>query len=128
MIPNRTEIQLRDGSAQMRKWRIMRMAFRLFQSLFGNINSMPTYGTGTISIDSTNLSAIDYNDMTLFPRSPSSGLPLLLTKTGQTLPQSLNFDHDTSCRYVITSLHPVPFNLLATIMEVEVGDVSGAGS
>jgi hypothetical protein len=125
LIPNRMEIQLQDGSAQMKKWRVTRAAFRLWQSLYGNVQQK--IGSAG-EIDFSGLSAIDYNDMDAFPRSPTSGYPTLRTKTGQTLPQSLNFNSGNALDIVISSRHPTPFNILGMILEIEIEGTSSAGT
>lgn len=131
LIPNRVEIQLQDGSAQMRKWRITRSAFRVWQSLYGNINQYVTYVQGQRgTADFSNYTAIQYDGISRFPYYPydenitkSSG-----SYTGQTLPQALNFDWGNALDIVIASRHPAPFNILAMILEVEVEGTSGAGT
>lgn len=124
LIPNRTEIQLQDGSAQMKRWAVKLASFRVWQSLYGNVQQkMGSAG----EIDFTSLSAINYADIEAFPRSPTSGFPTVYTKTGQTLPQVLNFDWGNALDIVISSRHPTPFNLLGMILEVEVEGASGAG-
>ena len=125
LIPNRMEIQLQDGSAQMKKWRITRAAFRVWQSLYGNVQQK-IGSAGEINF--TGYTAIDYTDIDGFPRSPTSGYPTLRTKTGQTLPQSLNFDSGNALDIVISSRHPTPFNILGMILEIEVEGTSGAGT
>jgi hypothetical protein len=130
LIPNRMEIQLQDGSAQMKKWRVTRAAFRLWQSLYGNVQRQIVYDYTalTATIDYTGYTAINYDGMEKFPRSPTSGLGVLRTKTGQTLPQPLNFDWGNALDIVISSRHPAPFNILAMILEVEIEGTSGAGT
>jgi len=123
LIPNRTEIQLRDGSAQMKKWHVTRGSFRVWQSLYGNVQQK--IGSAG-EIDFTDSSSIKYDDIDIFPRSPTSGYPTLHTKTGQTLPQSLGFDWGNALDIVISSRHPTPFNLLGMILEIEVEGTSGA--
>ena len=130
LIPNRMEIQLQDGSAQMKKWRVTRAAFRLWQSLYGNVQRQIVYDytAFTATIDYTGYTAINYDGMEEFPRSPTSGLGVIRTKTGQTLPQPMNFDWGNALDIVISSRHPTPFNILAMILEVEIEGTSGAGT
>lgn len=120
LIPNRMEIQLRDGSAQMRKWAVKRGSFRLWRSRYGNVQQR--LGTAG-AIDFTGFTGIQYADMDLFPRTLSS-VPM----TGQTLPQALNFDWGNALDIVISSRHPTPFNLLGMILEIEIEGTSGAGT
>jgi hypothetical protein len=130
LIPNRVEIQLQDGSAQMRKWRITRAAFRVWQSLYGNINQYITYPVGQgATADFSNYTAIQYDGMSRFPYYPTYGSTInSFVYTGQTLPQALNFDWGNALDIVIASRHPAPFNILAMILEVEVEGTSGAGT
>lgn len=130
LIPNRVEIQLQDGSAQMRKWRITRAAFRVWQSLYGNINQYITYPAGQgATADFSNYTAIQYDGMSRFPYYPTYGSTInSFVYTGQTLPQALNFDWGNALDIVIASRHPAPFNILSTILEVEVEGTSGAGT
>jgi len=130
LIPNRVEIQLQDGSAQMRKWRITRAAFRVWQSLYGNINQYITYPVGQgATADFSNYTAIQYDGMSRFPYYPTYGSTInSFVYTGQTLPQALNFDWGNALDIVIASRHPAPFNILSTILEVEVEGTSGAGA
>ena len=130
LIPNRVEIQLQDGSAQMRKWRITRSAFRVWQSLYGNINQYITYPPGQRgTADFSNYTAIQYEGMNRFPYYPLYGDTInSFVYTGQTLPQALNFDWGNALDIVIASRHPAPFNILAMILEVEVEGTSGAGT
>jgi len=125
LIPNRTEVQLQDGSSQMRKWHVTRGSFRVWQSLYGNVQQK--IGSAG-EIDFTGFSAIKYEDIDAFPRSPTSGYPTLRTKTGQTLPQPLGFDWGNALDIVISSRHPTPFNILGMILEVEIEGASGAGT
>jgi len=131
LIPNRVEIQLQDGSAQMRKWRITRAAFRVWQSLYGNINQFVTYVQGQRgTADFSNYTAIQYDGISRFPYYPSDYNIIIssVSYTGQTLPQALNFDWGNALDIVIASRHPAPFNILSTILEVEVEGTSGAGA
>ncbi len=129
LIPNRIEIQLQDGSVQMRKWRISRIAFRLFKSIFGNFQATPTYANSLGSVDTGYSSAIDYTNMEVFPLTLfNSSSASAILKTGQTLPQVANFNWDESLNIVIGSRHPGPFNIISAIMEIEIGGTSGAGA
>lgn len=122
LIPNRMEVQLQDGTAQMRKWRVTRGCFRLWQSLYGNVQRKIV---GDV-IDYTNYTAINYDGMDEFPVAPNDSVEPGFTKSGQTLPQALNFDWGNALDIVISSRHPTPFNILGMILEVEVESTSGA--
>lgn len=133
LIPNRTEIQLQDGSAQMRRWAVKRGSFRLWQSLYGSVqrklgpstDSNGSYAT----LDQTGYAAIRYDGLDAYPLPPIySADTAPYTKTGQTLPQPLNFDWGNALDIVIFSKHPTPFNILGMILEVEVEGTSGAGT
>jgi hypothetical protein len=121
IIPNRTEVQLRDGTAQMRKWRVARAAFRLFRSFYGQVwnrlaDANYTYST---RINTTNIDA--------FPISPSLSATTTGYVTGQTLPDVVNHDWNNCLDIVIASRHPLPFNLTGMILDVEIDGTSGAG-
>lgn len=128
VIPNRSELSLPNGTSQMKKWRVARASFRVWQSLYGNVQQRISYSGFSGTVDHSSATFIDYNGIDAFPRAPSSGLATEYTKTGQTLPQVLNFDWGNALDIVITSKHPTPFNLLGMILEIEIGDTSGAGS
>ena len=131
-MPNRLEIQLPNGTAQMRKWRLVKASFRLFQSIYGNVTNRLTVFNDYLTMDWSTATAIDYDDIDQFPYSSfllwAYNQDALIVKTGQTKPQVLNFNHSDAADIVIGSRHPLPFNLEAAILEVEVGEVSGAGS
>jgi hypothetical protein len=121
IIPNRVEVQLRDGTAQMRKWRVARAAFRLFRSFYGQVwnrlaDANYTYST---RINTTNIDA--------FPISPSLSATTTGYVTGQTLPDVVNHDWNNCLDIVIASRHPLPFNLTGMILDVEIDGTSGAG-
>jgi len=121
IIPNRIEVQLRDGTAQMRKWRVARAAFRLFRSFYGQVwnrlaDANYTYST---RINTTNIDA--------FPISPSLSATTTGYVTGQTLPDAVNHDWNNCLDIVIASRHPLPFNLTGMILDVEIDGTSGAG-
>jgi hypothetical protein len=121
-IPNRMEVPLRDGTAQMKKWRISRAAFRLWRSFFGQAFRK------TADVDYTYASRIETTGIDAFPISPNDAATTTGYVNGQTLPQSLNFDWGNAVDIVIASKHPLPFNLLAMVLEVELDGTSGAGA
>lgn len=121
LVPNRLEIQLREGTAQMRKWRVTRASFRIFRSYFGNVWRKIT------DADFTNYTRI-IQETDEFPIAPDEAVQDYSHSTGQTLPQALNFDWGNALDIVIASRHPAPFNILAMILEVEVEGTSGAGA
>jgi hypothetical protein len=121
LVPNRFEIQLRDGTAQMRKWRITRASFRIFRSYYGNVWRKIT------DADFTNYTRI-IQETDEFPIAPDEAVQDYTHNTGQTLPQSLNFDWGQACDIAIASRHAVPFNVLGMILEIEVEGTSGAGA
>ena len=121
LVPNRFEIQLGDGTAQMRKWRITRASFRLFRSYHGYVWPKITED------DFTNYSRI-IDETDEFPIAPNEAVQDYVDRTGQTLPQSLNFDWGRACDIVIASRHAVAFNILGMILEIEVEGTSGAGT
>lgn len=121
LVPNRMEIQLQDGTAQMRKWRISRASFRIFRAYFAYVWRKIT------EADFTHYSRI-IRDTDEFPIPPDDPTQSYSHRTGQTLPQSLNFDWGQACDIVIASRHAVPFNILGMILEIEVEGTSGAGT
>jgi hypothetical protein len=121
LVPNRFEIQLRDGTAQMRKWRVTRASFRLFRSYYGYVWRKITDG------DFTNYSRI-VDETDEFPIAPDEATQDYPDHTGQTFPQALNFDWGQACDIAIASRHAVPFNVLGMILEIEVEGTSGAGA
>lgn len=131
-MPNRIELQLQDGSSQMRKWRINSVALRLFQSKHGNICIRPTITNNNLTMDWSGATAVDYVDMdenlynsfTLWAYSGST----FAHKSGQTKMQMFNGPWDGSADITIGSRHPLPFNLLAMILKIEIGDNSSAGT
>jgi len=122
LVPNRFEIQLRDGTAQMRKWRITRAAFRVYRSYFGNVwrkideNDFTNYTRTVQEFDEFPIAPAEYGQFTRY------------NHTGQTFPQSLNHDWGQACDIAIASRHAVPFNVLGMILEIEVEGTSGAGA
>lgn len=132
IIPNRVEIQLQDGTSQMRKWRLTRVSFRLFRSMKGNFQAIPTYTTvSTTERGSTSTAsdtAIDYTDIEPFPARMAAHSVSSQTKNGQTVPHVANFNWDNAMDIVVSSRWPVPFNLLSMIMEIEIQGISSAGA
>lgn len=120
IVPNRIDVPLQNGSAQMKKWRISRAAFRLWKSYYGHV------GRKIADITNTDADRIDISGIDEFPTSPNDTIPTLNYVTGQTLPQALNFEWGNALDIAISSKHPVPFNVLAMILEIEIGDTSGA--
>lgn len=120
LIPNRFEIQLRDGTSQMRKWRITRASFRIFRSYYGNVWRKIT------DADFTNYTRI-IQETDEFPIAPDEAVQDYSHNTGQTLSQTLNFDWGQACDIAIVSRHAVPFNVLGMILDIEVDGTSGAG-
>jgi hypothetical protein len=119
LVPNRFEIQLRDGTAQMRKWRVTRASFRLFRSYYGYVWRRITDG------DFTNYSRI-VDETDEFPIAPDETTQDYPDHTGQTFPQALNFDWGQACDIAIASRHAVAFNILGMILEIEVEGTSGS--
>ena len=129
LIPNRTEIQLQDGSAQMRKWSVKRAAFRVFRSMNGYFQASPSYINSYGVVTTSPYDAIIYTDMDEYPMPfDFNNVSSVRTKTGQTLPQPINFDWNNALDIVISSRHPTPFNILGMILEIEVEGTSGAGT
>ena len=120
LIPNRFEIQLRDGTSQMRKWRITRASFRIFRSYYGNVWRKIT------DADFTNYTRI-IQETDEFPIAPDEAVQDYSHNTGQTFSQTLNFDWGQACDIAIASRHAVPFNVLGMILDIEVDGTSGAG-
>lgn len=121
LVPNRFEIQLRDGTAQMRKWRVTRASFRIFRSYFGYVWNKIT------DADFTNYTRI-LRETDEYPIAPDEAVQGYPHRTGQTFPQTVNFDWNQACDIAIASRHSVPFNVLGMILEIEVEGTSGAGA
>jgi hypothetical protein len=121
IIPNRVEIQLRDGTAQMRRWRVARAAFRLFRSFYGQVWNRLS------GADYTYSTRINIDNIDAFPVSPSLTATTTGYVTGQTLPDAVNHDWGNCLDIVIASKHPLPFNLTGMILDVEIDGTSGAG-
>jgi hypothetical protein len=119
IMPNRMEIQLQDGSAQMKKWRITRMAFRFFNSKLAHCfeSTVNAY---------LEANRIDTNDADSYGGNVGTAASGFIT--GQTLPQVFNFEWRRGQFFIIGSKHPVPCNILAALIEAEVDGTSGAGS
>lgn len=129
-MPNRIEIQTQQGSAQVNRWRIVRVALRLFQSLYGNIVSKPTISGDYLIADWSDATAVNYDDMDEFQRSSfvlwSYDTDSIFVKTGQTKSQPAGFDWVDAADITLTSRHPYPFNVTAMLLDVQSGDISGA--
>jgi hypothetical protein len=132
IVPNRIELQLQDGTSQMRKWRINSVAFRLFQSKYGNICIRPTVTDQRLTMDWSDATAVDYTDMdeNIFNSWTvwNTNVSTFAHKSGQTKIQMFNGPWDDSADITIGSRHPLPFNLLSMILKIEIGDNSSAGT
>lgn len=117
LMPNRIEVQLQDGSAQMRQWRVTRMAFRVFNSII-----LHCYDSSVNAYLAANQVIMDDADSYGGSVSAASGF-----LNGQTRPQAFNFDWEHGNKFIIGSRHPVPCAVLAAIVEIEVQGSSGAG-
>jgi hypothetical protein len=130
--PNRFEITTQTGTAQLNKWKIARVAFRLFQSKYGNVFSRATQTGSFLDADFSDATAIQYDGMNEFPlpsvmlRNYSAGASSIIVKTGQTKVQPMGGDWDNCADVTIASRHPWPFNVLALLADVEVDGISGA--
>jgi hypothetical protein len=126
--PNRFEITTQSGTAQLNKWKIARVAFRLFQSKYGNVMPRATQTGDFLEADFSDATAIQYGDMNEFPLSTVllRNYNTLPTKTGQTKVQPMGSDWDNCADVTIASRHPWPFNVLALLADVEVDGISGA--
>lgn len=129
-MPNRIEIQTQQGTTQTNRWRIVRVALRIFQSLYGNIVNKPTISGDYLIADWSDTTAVDYADMDEFQRSSfilwSYDTDSIFVKTGQTKPQPAGFDWVDAADITLTSRHPYPFNVTALLLDVQSGDISGA--
>lgn len=126
--PNRFEITTQLGTAQLNKWKIARVAFRLFQSKYGNVMPRATQTGDFLDADFSDATAIQYDGMNEFPLSTVllRNYNTLPTKTGQTKVQPMGSDWDNCADVTIASRHPWPFNVLALLADVEVDGISGA--
>jgi hypothetical protein len=130
--PNRFEIATQSGTAQLNKWKIARVAFRLFQSKYGNAFPRATQTGEFLTADFSDATAIQYDGMNEFPltsvqlRNFGSGGSSIIVKTGQTKVQPMGSDWDNCADVTIASRHPWPFNVLALLADVEVDGISGA--
>jgi hypothetical protein len=93
----------------------------VFRSYFGNVWRKIT------DADFTNYTRI-IQDTDEFPIAPDEAVQDYTHNTGQTLPQTVNFDWGQACDIAIASRHAVPFNVLGMILEIEVEGTSGAGA
>jgi len=117
LMPNRIEVQLQDGSAQMKQWRITRMAFRVF-----NTSILHCYESSVNAYLAANQVIMDDADS-----YGGSGAAAGSSVNGQTRPQPFNFDWGHGNSFIIGSRHPVPCAVLAAIIEIQVEGSSGAG-
>lgn len=130
--PNRFEIATQTGTAQLNKWKIARVAFRLFQSKYGNVMPRATQTGSFLSADFSDATAIQYDGINEFPltsvqlRNYNTGASEIKVKTGQTKVQAIGSDWDNCADVTIASRHPWPFNVLALLADVEVDGISGA--
>lgn len=129
MVPSRLEIPLQTGTSQMNKWRLVRLACRTFKSSHpanfyhydGDAYSASLFSNPVKLSDS---GMIDYPPDSL-NRVSAYGPPVGIG-TGQTLPEPVVMNHFNSLDFYIVSEVPTPYNLLALIMDVEIGGISGA--
>lgn len=106
----------------MNKWRIVRGAFRVWRSYYAQLwQTIDEY-------DYTQASRILFSssDINAFPVTYTENPTILGYLTGQSLPQAVNFDHLSDAMPIIISRHPLRFNLLAAIWDIEIGEISGA--
>ncbi|CAB4164949.1 hypothetical protein UFOVP817_14 [uncultured Caudovirales phage] len=118
LMPNRIEVQLQDGSAQMRQWRVTRMAFRVFNSII-----LHCYESSVDAYLSSN--QVLFDDADSYGGLVGGASPGFIN--GQTRPQPFNFDWGHGNKFIIGSRHPVPCNVLAALIEIQVEGSSGAG-
>ena len=117
LMPNRIEVQLQDGSAQMKQWRVSRMAFRVFNSII-----LHCFESSVNAYLAANQVIMDDGDSYGGSVAAASGFI-----NGQTRPQPFNFDWGHGNSFIIGSRHPVPCAVLAAIIEIQVEGSSGAG-
>lgn len=119
MIPNRMEVQLQKGTAQMSKWRIVKAAFRLWRSMYGQVCEKLD------QVEFTTASRIETPDLDTYPdyNNPTNVLDL---PWGQTLAQGIGGNHRQCADICITSRHAMPFNVLSVLLDVEIGYTSSA--
>jgi len=131
-MPNRFEIATQTGTAQLNRWKVVRVAFRLFQSKYGNVFSRATQTGDFLQADFSNGTAIQYDGINEFPlstvqlRNYSTGASSIIVKSGQTKVQQMGGDWDNCADVTIASRHPWPLNVLALLADVEVDGISGA--
>jgi hypothetical protein len=129
-VPNRIEIPLQSGTSQMSKWRVVRVASRVFASAlpakfvyyYGDAASVDLLG------NYTELPVSDRVDFIPSPFNWNSALTFHspYAVTGQTKPEPVNMDFSDSVDFYIVSDNPRAYNLLALIMDIEIGGMSGA--
>jgi hypothetical protein len=121
LVPNRIEVPLRDGTSQMKKWRVSRAAFRVFNSII-----LHFYDTESAAQAYLSESQVIMTDAVAY--GGSVGTATAFFYNAQTLPQPFNFAWSHVPVLTIGSKHPVPCNVIAAIMEIEIEGTSGAGS
>lgn len=129
-MPNRIEIPLQSGTSQINKWRIVSVAFRLFQSLYGNVTQRPTVSGDYLVMDWDGSTAIDYDGIDEIQKTSfllwAYDTTAIIVKSGQTKPQPFGGDWGDAADIVVSSRHPLPFNVMAMLLNVEIGSMSGA--
>lgn len=123
VVPNRMEVQLQTGTAQLNVWRSARVAFRLWRSIYGQVCQ------NIAQIESTLRTRIDTSDISPFPQTPggtSSPTVILDLPWGQTRSVTITADWQHALDLTMSSRHPVPFNIIAILIDVEVGADSAA--
>ena len=130
IAPNRLEIPMQTGTSQMSKWRIVRVSSRVYATS-GSAKFVYYYGdagkNGILS-DYTELPVVAMNDFisTPFNYTPTFSFRAPYGSTGQTKPEHINMDFSDSVDFYIVSDFPRAYNLLALIMDIEIGGISGA--
>jgi hypothetical protein len=129
MVPNRMEVQIQSGSSQMSKWRLVRLATRTFASqkpaeLYWYEGDAYLQNLLSTPIKLNNDGMIDYPPPTLNRWSVYG--PPYGYGTGQSKAEPMLMNHSDSMDFYIVSQIPTPYNLLALIMDVEIGGISGA--
>lgn len=130
MTPNRLEIPLQTGTSQMSKWRLVRVASRLYASALP-AKFVYYYGDAASSTLLSDYTELPVSGMIDFIPSPfnyttTMGFHAPYATTGQTKPEPVNTNHFDSLDFMIVSDLPRAYNLLALIMDVEIGGISGA--
>ncbi len=130
VAPNRLEVQLQTGTSQMSKWRVVRVASRVFASALP-AKFVYYYGNAASSTLLSNYAELPVSDITDFIPSPFNWNPTFTfhspyATTGQTKPEPVNMDFSDSVDFYIVSDLPRAYNLLSLILDVEISGISGA--